>query len=278
MTRLLGRARLRREDAGFTLIELLVTIVIAGIIGTILLSLITSSKTSVDKTDQQFTLTADAQTALNRIAGDLQQAVALTPVGGGTVIPAITAVANPDGPSFDAHAVTSFTFNLDASGDGCVAGVASENLSSAASASPSPCPGTAPPASDPNPETETVCWDPTAQQLYLIATDPANETTPVTSCASGQPLLAGRVTSFEAFYRSSLYRYQDHSGVDPNPGVTTWYDLDTAGPPVGNDNGKLDMPELQFISLVTLQMTLSEGNSTQTFTTQVDLRNVHPDA
>lgn len=261
------------SEAGFTLIEMMVAIVIAGIIGSIALSVVLAEQRSSTATTTEQNLTAESRTALNRITEDLAQATPLEVVDTSTTppttseIPAITAVQNPDGASFNPDAVTSVTFNLDTDGDGCIAGVTSQNVDLAGSACNEPW------ALTDNPETETICWDPTQQQLYLIPTNPADEAQPTTSCtASGsQALLSGnRVTKFELFYRSSLWQYQESSGI------THWYDLDAAGPPVGNDNGVLDTPELLEINDVALQITLSNGGRSQAFTTEIALRNVHP--
>lgn len=282
------------RDGGFTLVEMLVAMVLSAALAGIFLSTIDATRRSAQDTTQQINLTAEARTALNRMANDLQAAVPLTVESGTsppttTVIPAITAVANADGPNFDPTAVTSITFNFDSNGDGCIAGIASNNIDSAVS-SATPCTTT---GESPNlnaPETETFCWDPSSQQLYLIPQNPTtmNESVPVTSCAGGTALLAGKITAFQIAYRSSLYRYQNASGKDvtygacagtgTGCGVTTWYDLDAAGPPVGNNNGVLDMPELQYIDSLVITMTLQQGGHSQQFSTQVDLRNVHPNA
>lgn len=269
-----GTEREHWSDAGFTLIEMMVAIVIAGIVGVIALSVVLAEQRASVATTTDQNITAESRTAINRITEDLAQATPLEVVNTSTSpatsseIPAITAVENPDGSSFNPSAVTSLTFNLDTDGDGCIAGVTSQNVNPAGSACNESW------ALSDNPETETICWAPPPQaQLYLIPTNPANETQPTTSCtASGaQALLSGnRVTGFEVFYRSSLWQYQESSGI------THWYDLDAAGPPAGNDNGVLDTPELLEINDVALQITLSNGGRSQTFTTEISLRNVHP--
>jgi prepilin-type N-terminal cleavage/methylation domain-containing protein len=273
--------RLRANDSerGFTLPEMVMAIVLSLILGGILLSAVLSSQRSANASTQLTDLTAEARAALNRMSADIEQAVPLTQ-SNGTVIPAITAAANPDGPTYSRAAVTSVTFNIDANGDGCVAGIASNNLSPVTTPTQPTC--SAATTADPNnPETETFCWAPGSSgsggsQLYLLATSPSNEQTPVTNCGGGTPLLAGKVTGFEVFYQSSLYYYQNASGVDPQAGVTTWYDLDDSGPPVGNDDGVLGLPELKYIDSVVINLTMSENGHTETFQTEVSLRNVHP--
>lgn len=281
-------------DGGFTLVELLVAMVLSAALAGIFLSTIAATQRSAKDTTQQINLTAEARTALNRMVNDLQAAVPLTVESATsppttTVIPAITAAANPDGPNFDPNAVTSITFNFDSNGDGCIAGIASNNIDAAVSGAPQ-CTTTGEPVNLSAPETETFCWSPATELLYLIPQNPTtmNEATPVTSCSGGTALLAGKITAFQIAYRSSLYRYQNASGKDAtygactgtgtSCGVTTWYDLDAAGPPVGNNDGVLDMPELQYIDSLVITMTLEQGGHSQQFSTQVDLRNVHPNA
>ncbi len=281
MSHLRSRMRLvtgrTARDEGFTLIELMVAMVLMTILGGVIMTILTASRSSAGATTAQLDLTAEARTALNRIAGDLHEAVPLTNGTTGLITPAITAVANPDGPGYNPAAVTSITFNLDVSGDGCVNGIGSLNIRPAATTA---CSKTSPSVNLNQPETESICWDPTSQQVYLLAVDPTatNEAIPTTNCGGGVPLLAGRVSAFRLSYRSSLYRYQNLSGSDPSAGITTWYDLDAANPPVGDKDGILNSTELLEIDSVVIDMTLSESGHTQTFTTGSDLRNVHPDA
>jgi hypothetical protein len=210
--------------------------------------------------------------ALNRIALDLSQA---TPVqecqdAGCTTttsIPAITAVQNPDtpqgwsGPAYNPNAVTSVTFNADFDADGCISGVPSQALIPVPTGGTNPC---NPAVSNPStPDTETICWGgSTNPYIYLVGGA-------VTNCPTTNPLLSGHVTGFKLSYRSDLYLYQN-----PSSGYTSWSDLDAAGPPVGNDNGLLDTPELQYVDSVVVQITTSQNGHTQTYETQVTLRNV----
>lgn len=264
-------------DAGFTLIELLVAISLSIVLGGIVLSTILAGQNSSAATTRQVDLTAEARTALNRISDDLSVAVPLSQLnadGTGTPLSAISSVQNPDGPGYRPTGVTSVTFQADFSGDGCVTGLPVSTASLVPVAGATPCPASS--LSATAPDIETYCWDPAAQQLYLIPGPVSiGSCTPTTSGLSGQPLLAGKVTAFELFYRSSDYRYQGLSGQDPAAGETSWYDLDAAGAPVGNHNGVLDV-ELANIDSVTVSLTLSEAGLSQQFTTSVDLRNVHP--
>jgi prepilin-type N-terminal cleavage/methylation domain-containing protein len=255
----LGRLAERAKDdqSGFTLVEMLVAMVLSAIVGGVLISLMIGAQRSATVTTSQNDINAEARDVLNRLSRDLRQAMPL--VNAGVKIPAVTAVQNP-GPGAATNAVTSLTFNADFDGDGCVAGVPSDGCNP-------------PPAVDPsgnNPETETFCWDPTVQSVYLIAGGVnAGSCTP-TSGTTPQPMLSGKVTSFQLSFYSNKYLYDAN-----NDGVTTWQELDQAGLPIGNGNGTLDTTELVNINSVLIQVTVSDGHGhSQTYQTQTDLRNV----
>ena len=242
----------RRDDAGFTLIEMLVAIVVLGLLGSVFLTTVLGAQTSAKATSSVQDLNEEARLALNRMARELRQASALTEV------------RNPDGAHYDSSAITSVTFNSDFNGDGCINGVATTT--------PAPvCQ-----ANDPNnPETLTYCWDPgaTVRQLYLIAGAIAADD----NCRSGGlPILAGQVTSFKLSYRSNQYLYDTTGGsAGGGDGITTWSELDDAGPPVGNNDEALNDPELTNIDSIVVELTVSSnGHHTQAYTTQVDLRNL----
>ena len=238
-----------RDDAGFTLVEMLCAMVMLGAFGSIFMSTVMGADTSASATSSQHDLNEEGRLALNRMARELRQATALT------------AVLNPDGPSYSSSAITAVTFTADFNGDGCIDGVA-----------PTPAPTPPPvclPYSSSNPETLTYCWDPSAtvRQLYLIPGVLASANCQV---AGARPILAGQVTTFELTYRSNRYLY-DASG----DGITTWLELDQAGPPVGNQDGTLDQPELANIDSVVIDLTVaSNGKHSQSYQTQVDLRNL----
>jgi prepilin-type N-terminal cleavage/methylation domain-containing protein len=240
----------RNDDSGFTLVEMLVAIIVLGALGTVFLTTVLGAQTSAKNTSSEQDLNEEARLALNRMARELRQANA------------ITEVRNPDGDSYDSTAITTITFTADFNGDGCIDGVM-----------PSPVPSPAPTcgaANVNNPETLTYCWDPSAsvRQLYLLPGTLAGN-----DCSSGLPILAGQVTSFKLSYRSNQYLYDSvPAGGD---GITTWSELDSAGPPVGNNDGVLDSPELANVDSVVIDLTVSSnGNHAQSYTTQVDLRNL----
>ncbi len=236
-------------DAGFTLIEMLVSMLLLGVLGIVFMTTIMGSRTSLSATSTSQDLNEEARLALNRMARELRQATA------------ITNVLNPDGSSYNPAAITAVTFTADFNGDGCIDGVA-----------PTPPPSPAPvcqPYNANNPETLTYCWDPagSSKQLYLI---PGNLSGSSCQVSGAMPILAGQVTSFMLAYRSNLYLY-DANG----DGITSWSELDQAGPPVGNDDGQLDQPELTNIDSVVIDLTVaSNGTFSQSYQTQVDLRNL----
>jgi prepilin-type N-terminal cleavage/methylation domain-containing protein len=269
-------ARRSRDDSGYTLAEMLVAIVIAGMLGGILMTMLLAAQRSTKATTTQDDLNGEARAALNRISRDLRQAVPTylcssapcSPNPAGVETPAIVSVQNPDGASHVNGGVTSVTFQADFDGNGCVAGRVSDPITGAPT-------GTAcnpAQAVDTNaPETVTYCWNGSAaskQQVLLIA-GTVNAGTCTPSNGSVLPLVAGRISNFTVSYRSNQYLYDtDHNGV------TTWSELDAYGSPAGNDNGVLDTPELDNISGVVLSVTTASSGASQTYQTQVDLRNM----
>lgn len=243
--RLLSRQQ-ETDDSGFTLVELLVSMVVMFVLLGVTFSAVTTSNSAVVTTAQQQGLNEEARQAINRMARDIRQASAV-----------VTAV-NPDGPVFSTTGLVAIRLNADFDGDGCIGGV---------SATVSPCL----PYNAGNPEDITYCFEPASRQLYVIdnqASGAVPVTSTTTSCSGGQPLLAGNVQGFKIEYRSNQYRYD----LNPSDGVTTWRELDEADPPVGNQNGKLDI-ELANVDSVVLTLTMSIGGKSQGYRTQVDLRN-----
>jgi type II secretory pathway pseudopilin PulG len=238
-------ARLRRhgDDAGLTLVELLVAMVVAMVLAAVSMTAVNMSGSAVKTAAASQDLNEEARQAINRMARDLRQANA------------VVAVVNPDGPSFSPSGIVAIRAQADFDGDGCIGGTG----------------GGCPPDNPSNPEDVAYCFDPVSRQLYVID-DLATGVTPISAtsnaCTGGLPLLAGNVSSFSIEYRSNEYRYD----LDPSDGVTTWRELDEAPPPVGNANGALDV-ELPRIDSVVLNMTMSVNGRTQTYRTQVDLRN-----
>lgn len=237
-------AVLRGGQAGFTLIEVMVAMFVTMVLVTISMSVVKTAGDALKTSSTSQDLNEEARQAINRIARDLRQAKA------------VVAAVNPDGGSFDPSRIVAVRAQADFDGDGCIGGVGS-----------GPCL----PYNPSNPEDVTYCFDPGTRQLYVIdnqAVGVVPVTSSSTSCSGGLPLLAGNVSAFKVEYRSNEYRYD----LDPSNGVTTWHELDGAPPPVGNDNGVLDV-ELARIDSVVLDLTMSANGRTQTYRTQVDLRN-----
>jgi prepilin-type N-terminal cleavage/methylation domain-containing protein len=111
-----------------------------------------------------------------------------------------------------------------------------------------------------DPEIITYRYDSSGEQLTLTANDESG--TSVT-----RPILSEEVTDFEFNFRSSLWQYDTNAD-----GITTWEELDAA-PGIGNQNGVLDAPELRRVDLVAVTLTVMDGDHTQTYQTQVGLRN-----
>lgn len=247
----MSRLRLRSDDSGMTLVELLVAMSVAMVLATVAMTAVKLSGDAVKTASASQNLNEEARQAVNRMARDLRQA--------NTVVTAV----NPDGPAFSTSRIVAIRAQADFDGDGCVGGTNPVTGSTSGCQSYNPS----------NPEDITYCFDPASQQLYVIDNQAAG-VTPVsstsTSCSGGQPLLAGNVRSFSIEYRSNEYRYD----LNPSDGITTWRELDAAPAPVGNGNGLLDASsELAKIDSVVLNATMSVSGRTQTYRTQVDLRN-----
>jgi type II secretory pathway pseudopilin PulG len=247
--------RARRNDAsGFTLVEMVVAAALGMLLTGMVLSTILVANRSVSSTQAVSDLNGEATELLNRLAGDLRQAA---PVRDGTAVtPAIVGAQNPF-PAGNPQQVTSITFDADFNGDGCIAGVVSDGCDPAKAVDPY------------DPETESFCWDPVSQLVYLVAGGVVAGSCTPSSGGSAKPLLSGKVSSLQISYDSSSYLYDANAD-----GITTWQELDAAPPPVGNGNDVLDLPELNRIDSVQIALTVSESGHAQTYQTLVSLRNV----
>lgn len=242
---------LRGDSSGFTLVELLVAMVLMMVLMAVTMTTVVNSQAVVVTTKQQQDINEEARQAINRMARDVRQAQRI-----------VTAV-NPDGGSYSASGLTAVRFESDFDGDGCIGDTV-----------PTPTPNPVPvcnPLSASNPEDITYCFQPGVRQLFVIDNRAAG-VTPVTasttSCSGGQPLLAGNVVAFKVHYRSNQYRYD----LSPTDGVTTWNEVDAALPPVGNGDGVLNQ-ELAEVDSVVIEVAVELGGRTQSYRTQVDLRN-----
>ena len=235
----------RGDQSGFTLVETLV----AGTLLLVVLSLVTTTVVQFADTGRRVradhNLNEEARNSLNRMARELRQATSLL------------FAANPDG-TYDPTKVTALSIEADFNGDGCTGnGCASTDLTN-------------------NPETITYCFDPQAtgankDNLWLI---PTELTTLPSSCQlpGALPILAGNVAGLKLSYRSSAYRFD----VSPSDGVTTWQELDAAPPPTGDaggSDGNINTAALAGVDSLTIELRMRTGTRTQTYQTQVELRN-----
>lgn len=243
------RARIERNrEGGFTLVEML----IASSAMIALMAFASGTVVSIDRgasrARAEHDLNEEGRNALNRMARELRQAKALT------------YAVNPDGTTFSNAGLVALSFKVDFNGDGC------------AGNSPA-CSGT---NNTTNPENLTYCYDPAgpaAERTYLWLIPSAITAAP-TSChiPGALPILAGNVKQFRVEYRSNQYRFD----LDPTDGVTTWQELDAAGPPVGDaagPDGDINTNAITSVNAVVLHLSMSLRGLTQDYVTQVDLRN-----
>lgn len=237
------------SDAGFTLVEMLIAMVVVFTVLAVSMTVMVRGQAAVTTVGDAHNLNEEARQAINRMARDLRQASSI-----------VTAV-NPDGPAFNSSKIVAVRINADFDGDKCIGGLAMVGTTT-------PCL----PYNSGNPEDITYCYDPALRQLYVIDNQstptPAPITSSSTNCDGGEPLLAGNVSAFSIEYRSNDY----HFDLNPTDGITTWRELDSYGPPVGNQNGVLDA-ELPLIDSVVLNVTMNVNGHTQVYRTQVELRN-----
>lgn len=235
-----------RHDRGFTLVELLIAGMLIVIVGGMLATLTASVAQSTSSTRAAHNLNEEARNAINRMSRELRQASL------------VTYAVNPDGPAHVQSALTAVSFEADFNGDGCAG---------------NGCSGT---DQATNPESLTYCsnpGDPDVSRRAYLWLIPVGVTSAPTTCdiAGAQPILAGQVKTFELEYRSHLYRF-DTSG----DGITTWRELDSAPPPVGEGasaDGDINTHALLNVNSVVLRLTMKQTGRTQVYTTQVDLRN-----
>ena len=233
------------QDGGYGLIELL----IAGSLFLVVMSIAMTSVTNLGESGRRIqtdhSLNEEARNALNRVAREIREAERLS------------FAVNPDG-AYDPARLTALSLEADFNGDGCAGNA---------------CPGT---DVVNNPESLTYCFDPAAPGLdktYLWLIPAKLTATPSTCQLSGAlPILAGSVKGFKAEYRSDEYRYD----IAPTNGVTSWQELDDAPPPVGDPGGSdnnINTSALNGVNAIVLELTMQADGRTQSYRTQVDLRN-----
>ena len=109
----------------------------------------------------------------------------------------------------------------------------------------------------------TFSFDPTTSQIRLNGELLMSGVSCVGSCAA-QPVFD---------FGSDDLRYDWNSD-----GVTTWQELDVAGPAhgvvgIGNGNGVLDGSELPYVTSVSYNLRIAKGSSTSTFYARAQMRN-----
>ncbi len=90
--------------------------------------------------------------------------------------------------------------------------------------------------------------------------------------AGALPILAGSVAGFKVEYRSNEYRHD----LAPTDGITTWQELDDAPTPVGDpggSDGNINTSALAAVNAIVIDLTMRAGGRTQSYRTQVDVRN-----
>ena len=113
-----------------------------------------------------------------------------------------------------------------------------------------------------DPEVLTYRWRPADQELTLTADD-------ASGTAVTRPMLAANVTAFTLDLYSSKW---EHDGAldGTADGKTSWQEIDAA---IGDADSFPDPDELEYVDLIDVSMTVSDGSHLQTFDTQIHLRN-----
>ena len=232
--------RVRDEDRanGFTLVELLVGsflfLVMSSMVFTAVLSGARTTKNSREYND----LNEEARLLLNRMSRELREATAITAVDNpGHAVNASGSALYPSYYTADVDGDTEVTFDVDFNGDDTI------NPSAA------------------DPETLTYRYDSANRRVLLLA------------AGQSLPVLAAEVESFSFRYTSRVH--ESDGSVDGNKdGVINWEELDAdAVYGDGNKNHVLDGQELSKIDSITIELTVLKGSRSQTYRTQVDLRN-----
>ena len=228
------QANLADREAGFTIVEMLVAIVVFSAVMALSMPVLLTTSRSVDTTKAINDANEEARLALNRMSRELRQASEIT---GATVF--------TTGPYAGTGYVSSLTFGVDFNGNGTI---------------------------DPNAvdaEVLTYQFAPDASgagngKIQLVANDPSG-------VSVVRPILAGNVSDFHFELRSSLWQCDTNGD-----GVTTWQEVDTnVAPCPGPDNNNvLDANELRQSDSVLVAFTVFEGQHSQTYRAQIDLRNV----
>ena len=226
--------RIRRDDSGLTLVELLVSIVLLGLIGTIVFTSVLATQRAAESSRQVNDLNEEARLVLNRMSRELREAKR------------ITAVTNPMGPGYSATSDSSVTFEVDFNGNGIIEPTAAD------------------------PEELTYFYDVSAQRLQLQA---AGAALPVLAAnvASFQVNFTSRKYVYDGTTNAGGGVCGAVTGT--KDGVVDWQEVDgNAAMLNGNCNGVLDT-ELTVVDSVFISLKVLYGPKQQQYQTQVDLRN-----
>ena len=226
--------RLRRDESGLTLVELLVSIVLVGLIGSIIFSSVMATQRAAESSRQTNDLNEEARLVLNRMSRELREAKR------------ITAVVNPMGPGYSATSDSSVTFEVDFNGNGTIEPTAAD------------------------PEELTYYYDVSAQQLQLQA---AGAALPVLAAnvASFQVNFTSRKYIYDGTTNGGAGVCGTVTGT--KDGVVNWQEVDgNSALLYGNCNGVLDT-ELTVVDSVFVSLRVLYGPKQQQYQTQIDLRN-----
>lgn len=112
-----------------------------------------------------------------------------------------------------------------------------------------------------DPEVLTYRWQPATKELTLLANE-------------GRPdVTSGRLVANVSAFSLELYSSEwEHDGADGSvkDGFTTWREIDHA---LGDADGVPDPDELAHVDRVAVSMTVLDGTHSQTYRTEIDLRN-----
>lgn len=234
------RNRLRGAGSqGFTLVELLVASFLFLLLSATVFSAVVAGARTAQNSREYNDLNEEARLLLNRMSRELREASAITAVSNpGHAVNSSGTALYGSYYSADADGDTSVTFNVDFNGNDTIE-----------------------PSNATDPETLTYKWDSANRRVLLLA------------AGQQMPVLAAEVESFAMRFTS---RVDEADGaVDGTAdGVVNWEELDADNTNAGgNDNHVLDGQELSQIDSVTIELTVLKGSRSQTYRTQVDLRN-----
>lgn len=212
--------RARRDlRSGFTLTELLVAMGLFSVVSTMLVGFVVSVTGISSRLQDGADISQESRLAVQRLERELRQTQEVRSV-------TLTSLG---------ARVNSMTLAIDFDGDGVIT------------------------VNEVDPEVLTYRWEPSTEELTLVADDPDGETI-------SRPVLTAGVSDFDITLGSSAWQYDAN-----RDGVTTWQELDAST--IGNNNNQPDAAELRVVDIISVRMVVDEGESSRTFNVQADLRN-----